>query len=125
MNLFVGNLDFRTSEDELTEVFSEYGALISIKLIVDRETGRSKGYAFVEMEDADGQKAIDALNNFQMGERNISVSEARPREERPRSNGGGFGGNNRGGGGGSRGGSGGGFNRGGNNGGYGDFKKRY
>ena len=112
MNIFIAGLNYNMSEAELGELFAEYGEVVSVKIIMDRETGRSKGYGFVEMADDEaGDKAIAAL----------SVSVARPREERPRrsygnNGGGGYrGGNNsRGGGyGGSRGdnGYGGGRNR--------------
>ena len=122
MNIFIAGLNYNMSEAELGELFAEYGEVGSVKIIMDRETGRSKGYGFVEMADDEaGDKAIAALNEVDMDGKTLSVSVARPREERPRrsygnNGGGGYrGGNNsRGGGyGGSRGdnGYGGGRNR--------------
>ena len=122
MNIFIAGLNYNMSEAELEELFAEYGEVVSVKIIMDRETGRSKGYGFVEMADDEaGDKAIAALNEVDMDGKTLSVSVARPREERPRrsygnNGGGGYrGGNNsRGGGyGGSRGdnGYGGGRNR--------------
>lgn len=122
MNIFIAGLNYNMSEAELGEFFAEYGEVVSVKIIMDRETGRSKGYGFVEMADDEaGDKAIAALNEVDMDGKTLSVSVARPREERPRrsygnNGGGGYrGGNNsRGGGyGGSRGdnGYGGGRNR--------------
>ena len=104
MNLFVGNVDFKIREEDLRQRFEEYGEVVSVKIVTDRDTGRSKGFAFVEMADAEGGKAaVEALNNQTVGMREIAVSEARPREE----------GGNRGGGGGGYSGGGGGGNRGG------------
>lgn len=112
MNIFIAGLNYNMSEAELGELFAEYGEVVSVKIIMDRETGRSKGYGFVEMADDEaGDKAIAALNEVDMDGKTLSVSVARPREERPRrsygnNGGGGYrGGNNsRGGGyGGSRG----------------------
>lgn len=122
MNIFIAGLNYNMSEAELGDLFAEYGEVASVKIIMDRETGRSKGYGFVEMADDEaGDKAIAALNEVEMDGKTLSVSVARPREERPRrsygnNGGGGYrGGNNsRGGGyGGSRGdnGYGGGRNR--------------
>ena len=122
MNIFIAVLNYNMNEAELGELFAEYGEVVSVKIIMDRETGRSKGYGFVEMADDEaGDKAIAALNEVDMDGKTLSVSVARPREERPRrsygnNGGGGYrGGNNsRGGGyGGSRGdnGYGGGRNR--------------
>jgi len=111
--LYVGNLSYNTSSSELEQLFSQYGQVQSAEVIQDRETGRSKGFGFVEMtNDDEAQKAIDALNGQQQGGRALTVNEARPKE--PRS--GGFGG---GGGGGGRGGYGGGGGRGGGGGGGG------
>lgn len=85
MNLYVGNLPFRLSEEELRQVFEEYGEVKSANIIMDRETGRSKGFAFVEMDnDDDAQKAIDSLNEADLKGRNIRVNQARPKEDRPR-----------------------------------------
>ena len=94
--LYVGNLSFNTSEDRLHEVFSEYGNVQSVKIVTDRDTGRPRGFGFVEMStDAEAQAAIDALNNQPLDGRNLTVNVAKPRENR-----GGFGGGGRGGGGG-------------------------
>ena len=110
MNIFVAGLNYKISEAELGDMFAEYGEIISVKIVTDRETGRSKGYGFVEMaEDEAGNKAIEALNGVEIDGRTIAVSVARPREEAPRRNNYGGGGGNRGGyGGGNRGGYGGG-----------------
>lgn len=100
MNIFIAGLNYNMSEAELGELFAEYGEVVSVKIIMDRETGRSKGYGFVEMADDEaGDKAIAALNEVDMDGKTLSVSIARPREERPRrsygNNGGGYrGGNN-------------------------------
>ena len=112
MNIFIAGLNYNMSEAELGELFAEYGEVVSVKIIMDRETGRSKGYGFVEMADDEaGDKAIAALNEVDMDGKTLSVSVARPRKERPRRS---YGNNSRGGGyGGSRGdnGYGGGRNR--------------
>ncbi len=84
MKLYVGNLSWQTKDDELKKVFEKYGTVTNCSIIIDRETGRSKGFGFVEMSNqAEGEKAIEALNDFELGERSIKVNEARPREERP------------------------------------------
>lgn len=92
--LYVGNLSFHTTEDQLQQLFASYGQIDSVKLVTDRDTGRSRGFAFVEVaDDAAAQKAIDELNGRDLDGRNLTVNEARPREERPRGGGrGGFGG---------------------------------
>ena len=91
MNIYVGNLAFSTTEDELKQAFDAYGAVDSARIIMDRETNRSKGFAFVEMPDSgEANAAIQALNGSSLSERQIVVNEARPRQ--PRSNGGGGGG---------------------------------
>jgi RNA recognition motif-containing protein len=82
MNLFVGNLPYTTTSDDLHEVFSPYGTVARAQVINDRETGRSRGFGFVEMEDG-GQDAIDALNGADFGGRPLKVNEAQPRESRP------------------------------------------
>ena len=99
--LYVGNISFQTTNEELVEAFSQYGTVTSAQVVTDRETGRSRGFAFVEMADGADQ-AIAAMNGAQVGGRTLTVNEAKPREDRPR--GGGYGG----GGGGGRGGYGGG-----------------
>ena len=85
MNIFIAGLNYNMSEAELGELFAEYGEVVSVKIIMDRETGRSKGYGFVEMADDEaGDKAIAALNEVDMDGKTLSVSVARTREERPR-----------------------------------------
>jgi RNA recognition motif-containing protein len=128
MNIFVGSLPFSLEEADLKELFEAYGEVSTVKLISDRETGRSKGFGFVEMpDDESAQKAITGLNGADVKGRSIAVSQAE--EKKPndrRGGGGGYGGGNRGGGygGGNRGGGGGGgysrdSNRGGGSGGGG------
>jgi len=96
MNIFIAGLSFKVNDADLANLFEEYGQISSAKVITDRQTGRSKGYGFVEMEDAEAAgKAISELNGAEYDGRTISVSEARPREERPRRE---FSGGNRGGG---------------------------
>ena len=85
MNIFIAGLSYRINDADLKELFSEYGDLASSKVIMDKQTGRSKGYGFVEIEDeATARKAIEELNGAEYDGRTISVSEARPREEKPR-----------------------------------------
>ena len=85
MNIFVAGLSFKVNDADLSNLFEEYGVISSAKVVVDRQTGRSKGYGFVEMDDeASAAKAIAELNGAEYDGRTISVSEARPREERPR-----------------------------------------
>lgn len=85
MNIYVGNLPYSVDDADLKDVFSQYGEVESATIISDRQTGRSKGFGFVEMSnDGDGQSAIDALNDTELNGRNIKVNEAREREERPR-----------------------------------------
>jgi RNA recognition motif-containing protein len=79
--IYVGNLPFSATDDEVRELFAEYGAVESVHLVSDRETGRARGFGFVEMSSG-GDEAIRALNNYQMGGRNLTVNEARPREDR-------------------------------------------
>ncbi|MBA4062637.1 MAG: RNA-binding protein [Isosphaera sp.] len=109
-NLYVGNLPFTTTEQELTDLFAQYGTVTKAQVIQDRETGRSRGFGFVEMSSGTDE-AIQALNNAEYQGRRLTVNEAKPREDRPRGGGGGYGG-----GGGGRGGYGGGS---GGRGGYG------
>jgi len=91
-NIFVGNLSFNTNEDELRQIFESYGQVDRVSILTDRDTGRSRGFGFVEMaSDEDGEKAITALNGSQIGGRTINVNEARPKAERG-GGGGGFGG---------------------------------
>ncbi len=104
-NIFVGNLDFNTSEDELRTLFGTYGQVDRVSIMTDRDTGRSRGFGFVEMaSNEDGEKAIAALNGTQLGGRTLNVNEARPKVER--GGGGGGGGRDRGGRGGHGGGGG-------------------
>lgn len=83
MKLFVGNLPNVMTEDELTSEFKEYGEIQSLKIITDRETGRSRGFGFIEMPDDDARKAIDGLNEAEFRGRKISVSIAQERERKP------------------------------------------
>lgn len=118
MNIYVGNLAYSMSEDDLKEAFGAFGAVESARIIMDRETNRSKGFGFVEMtNDGDANTAIESLNGQDLHDRKLVVNEARPRQ--PRSGGGGGGGGYGGGGGGGRGGD----RRGG--GGYGGGGDRY
>lgn len=94
MNIFVGNLDFGATEESIRSLFEPYGAVDRVNLITDRDTGRSRGFAFVEMSDNDAaQRAISALNGANVGGRSLNVNEARPKVDRgggsgPRSSGG-------------------------------------
>jgi cold-inducible RNA-binding protein len=89
--IYVGNLSFQTTESDITDAFSSFGAVESVSIITDRETGRSKGFGFVQMAEADADKAITSLNGTDLGGRNLTVNEARPMVKR---DGGGFGGGN-------------------------------
>ncbi len=85
MNIYVGNLSYEVDNQELQTLFERHGEVSSANVITDRDTGRSKGFGFVEMPQADqARKALDALNGQEIGGRNLTVNEARPREERPR-----------------------------------------
>ncbi len=126
--LYVGNLSYQVDSTELEQLFGQHGQVLSAQVINDRDTGRSKGFGFVEMaDDGEAEAAIAALNGQQHGGRALTVNEARPREDRGGGGGGGRGfggggGGGYGGGGGGRGGSGGGYgggSRGGGGGGYG------
>lgn len=93
MNIYVGNLPYSTEEAEVNTLFAEFGEVTSVKLVKDFETGRLKGFGFVEIEDESGQRAIDELNGIEYNGRKLVVNEARPRENRRPNN---FrGGNNR------------------------------
>src|SRR5438045_747606 len=117
--LYVGNLSYSVDSSELEKIFSAHGTVSSAQIISDRETGRSKGFGFVEMNsDSEAEAAIAALNGQDYQGRTLTVNEARPREERPGGFGGGGGGGGRGGGGGY-GGGGGGRGGGGGGGGFG------
>lgn len=91
--LYVGNLSYDTSDSALQQLFEQYGTVVSAQIIMDRESGRSKGFGFVEMEnDSEAQAAIDGLNQQDFGGRPLTVNEARPREDRGGGGGGGRGG---------------------------------
>src|SRR5205085_1372217 len=113
VKLYVGNLSFQTSSDDLQQLFSQAGTVESASVVEDRETGRSRGFSFVEMDSAEeGQAAIQQFNGKEVNGRNLNVNEARPREDRGGRGGGGGGGRGGYGGGGGRGGGyGGGRNR--------------
>jgi hypothetical protein len=119
--LYVGNLPYSFRDEDLQQAFAAYGSVSSAKVMMERDTGRSKGFGFVEMgSDAEAQAAIGGMNGQQFGGRGLVVNEARPMEARPpRTGGGGFGGGSGGGGGGGYGGGGGGGGRSGGGGGYG------
>ena len=83
MNIYVGNLSYKMTDDELREVFAQHGAVSSCKIIIDRETNRSKGFGFVEMDNSnEAESAIQALNGSEVGGRSLRVNEARPRTDR-------------------------------------------
>ena len=90
--IYVGNLPFSATEDEVRALFGQHGTVNAVNLISDRETGRPRGFGFVEMEEDGADAAISALNGTMRGGRSLKVNEARPRESRPRGGGGGFGG---------------------------------
>lgn len=121
--IYVGNLPFSARENDVESLFAQYGEVLSVAVPTDRETGRVRGFAFVEMSNEDAAKAIAALNGTEFGGRALNINEARPREEGGRGGGGGYGGGSRGGGGYGGGGGGGygggGGSRGGGGGGYG------
>jgi cold-inducible RNA-binding protein len=99
MKLYVGNMPYRTTEDQIRDLFSQAGEVDTVSLITDRETGRPKGFGFVEMKTTEGgQEAIKRFNGYEIESRALTVNEARPREERPPRSGG-FGGERSGGGG--------------------------
>lgn len=105
MKLYIGNLSYSTDTSKLEEIFGEFGEVDSAQIITDRDTGRSKGFGFIEMPDDEAAKAaIEQLHDTDIDGRNVTVNEARPREDR-RGGGGGFRGGNRGGGGGYGGGN--------------------
>jgi len=128
-NLYVGNLPHSTTEAELRNLFEAHGAVDKVSMVTDRETGRSRGFAFVEMTDAgEAEKAIAALNGTELSGRALKINEAKPKTDRPGGGGGGrgFGGGGRGfgggGGGGRPGGGGGGGRKGGGGGGRDDYQ---
>jgi len=84
MNIYVGNLSYNTNEDDLKEIFSQHGEVSSVKIITDKFSGQSKGFAFVEMPNqSEAEAAIKAVDGSSVGGRNLRVNEARPRTERP------------------------------------------
>jgi len=109
--LYVGNIAFQTTNEELAQVFGQFGTVTSAQVITDRETGRSRGFAFVEMADG-GEEAVNAMNGALLGGRTLTVNEAKPRDDRG-GGGGGGGGYGGGGGGGGRSSGGGGYGGGG------------
>ena len=118
--LYVGNLSYSLKAQDLQEVFSSAGEVVNVKIVMDKETNRSKGFAFVEMAtDDQGATAIETLNGKDVGGRALKVTEANPRPERPAGGAGGFKG------GGERTGDRGGFSRGGSNGGFGGGNNRW
>ena len=82
-SIYVGNLPFSATEDEVRGLFAAYGEVLSVKIITDRETGRPRGFAFVEMGDADADAAIEGLADHDMGGRSLKINVARPRAPRP------------------------------------------
>ncbi len=93
MNIYVGNLSFGASEADLEQAFGEYGEVASVNIIKDRDTGRSRGFAFVEMrDDRSAKEAIEGVNLREIDGRSVTVNEARPREDRRGGGGGGGGG---------------------------------
>ena len=122
--LYVGNLAFGTTSEDLMALFGAYGPVTSAQIVMDRDTGRSRGFAFVEMESG-AEAAIEAVNNAEYQGRRLTVNEAKPREERPRGGGGGGGYGGGGGGGGGYGGGGGSSGGGGGYGGGGGGNRRY
>jgi len=115
--IYVGNFPYSATEEEVEKLFGQYGEVISVALPTDRETGRPRGFGFVEMSNEDATKAIQALDGADFGGRALAVSEARPRQDRGTGGGGG--------GGGYRGGGGGGGGYRGGGGGYGGGRDRY
>ena len=82
-SIYVGNLPWSATEEQIQDLFANYGTVHSVKLITDRETGRARGFGFVEMEDGEAQAAIEALDNYSFGGRTLRVNEAKPRAPRP------------------------------------------
>ena len=84
MNIYVGNVSYNSTEEDLSNLFSEYGAVGSVKIIINKHTGRSKGFGFVEMtNDEEGQKAVESLDGYELNERNLRVDQAKEREDTP------------------------------------------
>jgi RNA recognition motif-containing protein len=82
MNIYVGNISYKSSEDDLGNLFAEFGDVTSVKIIQDKFTGRSKGFGFIEMSDEAGATAVESLDGFDHLGRNLRVSQANPREEK-------------------------------------------
>ena len=82
-SLYVGNLPWSATEDEVRSLFASHGSVNSVKLVSDRETGRARGFGFVEMDDADAMAAVEALNGTNFGGRTLRVNEAQPKPQRP------------------------------------------
>lgn len=80
-SIFVGNLPWSATDTELTEKFSQFGAVISARIVTDKFTGKSRGFGFVDMADADAEKAIAGMSGYKWGDREITVNEARPKKE--------------------------------------------
>jgi cold-inducible RNA-binding protein len=121
-NIYVGNLSYDATEDQVRSMFEQYGPVDRVSIVTDRDTGQPRGFAFVEMSDDDAaSKAMDGLNGTNLSGRNLTVNEARPKGDRPRRDGGGGGRGGFGGGGGGRGGGGGGHGRSGGGGGGGGW----
>ena len=88
-NIYIGNLSFKATKDDLRTLFSHFGAVSSVRVITDRETGRSRGFAFVEMPDSnEATEAIEKVNGTEIAGRTVTVNEARPKSDRPRGGGG-------------------------------------
>ncbi|MHC4605542.1 MAG: RNA recognition motif domain-containing protein [Planctomycetota bacterium] len=95
-NIYVGNLSYDATEEDIRQAFSQFGEVASVNVITDRETGRPRGFAFVEMADSgEAQKAIEGVNETEIAGRAVKVNEARPKSDRPRRGGGGGGGRGR------------------------------
>ncbi len=123
-NIYVGNLSYNVTEDEVRSLFEAYGPVDRVSIVTDRDTGQPRGFAFVEMTDDDAAgKAMEALNGSKLGGRSLNINEARPKESRPRGGGGGGGGRGGGYGGGRDGGGGGRGGYGGGRGGGGGGKR--
>lgn len=86
MNIFISNLNYTTAEEELKELFEKFGEVNSAKIVTDKETGRSRGFAFVEMpDDGAARKAIEELNRTEFKQRTLNIAESQPKENKPRS----------------------------------------
>ena len=83
-SIYVGNLPWSATEKQIHDLFAEYGNVISVNLVSDRDTGRARGFGFVEMEDVDASTAIEALDNFSLGGRTLRVNESKPKSDTPR-----------------------------------------